>query len=687
MSFPNDPEYWRERLKEHLAWMKDGGKDGKGYEPDTINDRKSIVGGKTMDGAWIERALENGQNPGAFSENTIKRYLSSKSLGRNTEESYTTHIRGWCQWYGEQQTSEVRRAEREDETDWEQRLREYGRHLRMRNYYKESTVVSTLRNCRVWVRDAQGRGWNPGVFDPKRLDEFHYKKPHRRRIEWFCAYWTRAWVVRAGNEGQFELHNIENCVTTLAWVGENVYDMDKIDDREEFRKSADPWPDASEGTKRNVLDQIWRFGREIQVDDLVVMPQKRSSLDSRRIAIGRVTGPYQHDALLPKDVRAHRTVEWLRTDISRESIRDDLNRQLNQPPTVFALRKCDAAYRIQHLAYFAKDPGDRNPSVEQNQPSVHELELAGRLDQAAEELFCEPSYLEELVDLLKDKGQIILYGPPGTGKTYLAQVLAQALAPEEEARSLVQFHPAYSYEDFFEGHRPVVDEDKQMTYELTSGPLATLAQRAAAHTEERHVMVIDEINRANLPRVLGELLFLLEYRDKSIQVMHRPEGGFKLPENLWFIGTMNTADRSIALIDAAMRRRFHFVPFFPEREPTASLLRKWTEENAPEQAWIPDLVSAVNRELEEALGGDHLQLGPSHFMKHDLDDDGFERVWKYNIEPFIEDQLFGKPDKIKRFRLDAVLARHGPAEFAPQPDLAADESLGAYSDEPPANDE
>ena len=289
--------------------------------------------------------------------------------------------------------------------------------------------------------------------------------------------------------------------------------------------------------------------------------------------------------------------------------------------------------------------------------------LQERLEGAAEELLCDVHQLQEIVDLLEDKGQVILYGPPGTGKTYLAQELAEALAPEEQARSLVQFHPAYSYEDFFEGYRPVTDDDKQMTYELTTGPLAKLADHAADNPEQQHVMVIDEINRANLPRVLGELLFLLEYRDKSIQVMHRSDDSFNLPKNLWFIGTMNTADRSIALIDAAMRRRFHFVPFFPKREPTKSLLRKWTQEHAPGQAWVVDLVSAVNIELEKALGGDHLQLGPSHFMKTDLNDGGFERVWKYNIEPFIEDQLFGNPDKIKRFRLDAVLERHGIERF------------------------
>ena len=218
----------------------------------------------------------------------------------------------------------------------------------------------------------------------------------------------------------------------------------------------------------------------------------------------------------------------------------------------------------------------------------------------------------------------------------------------------MQFHPAYSYEDFFEGYRPVTDDDKQMTYELTPGPLAKLADHASDNPEQQHVMVIDEINRANLPRVLGELLFLLEYRDKSIQVMHRSDDSFKLPKNLWFIGTMNTADRSIALIDAAMRRRFHFVPFFPSGGRRRTCCLNGPNKHAPDQAWVVALVSAVNSELEKELGGDHLQLGPSHFMKTDLNDGGFERVWKYNIEPFIEDQLFGNPDKIKQFRLDAV---------------------------------
>ena len=298
----------------------------------------------------------------------------------------------------------------------------------------------------------------------------------------------------------------------------------------------------------------------------------------------------------------------------------------------------------------------------QDSPDTPGLGLAG----LATRLLVDVEFLADIVSLLEDKGQVILYGPPGTGKTYLARELAKELAPDDSCRALVQFHPSTSYEDFFEGYRPAgTGDDGGIRYELTPGPLARMAKRAENAPDQRHVMIIDEINRGNLPRVLGELLFLLEYRAESVQTLYRPEEPFALPENLWFIGTMNTADRSIALVDAALRRRFHFVPFFPDREPMAGLLGRWLERQ-DEPAWVGHLVDAVNDELKTELEGSHLLLGPSHFMKEygDSPDEQHEqlrRIWKYNIEPFIEDQFFGAPDRIEHFRFNAVMKRHGPA--------------------------
>lgn len=279
------------------------------------------------------------------------------------------------------------------------------------------------------------------------------------------------------------------------------------------------------------------------------------------------------------------------------------------------------------------------------------------LDQLAEELLVDRSFLDDIVGLLQDKGQVILYGPPGTGKTYLARKLAEALVPDPTRRSLVQFHPSTSYEDFFEGYRPETAPDGTMTYRLTPGPLSLLASRAAASPGKRHVMIIDEINRANLPKVFGELLFLLEYRNDQVRTLYRPEDAFELPKDLWFIGTMNTADRSIALIDAAMRRRFNFVPFFPNDGPMKGLLDRWLA-RAGEPAWVGELVAMVNDELTAALGGPHLQLGPSHFMRKGMDEAALHRIWRYNIEPFIEDQFFGDAGQIQYFGFDQVLARY-----------------------------
>ena len=305
-----------------------------------------------------------------------------------------------------------------------------------------------------------------------------------------------------------------------------------------------------------------------------------------------------------------------------------------------------------------------------------------RIEEAAEELLVDSSFLYDIKSLLKDKGQVILYGPPGTGKTYLAKRLAEALAPDPDFRSLVQFHPSTSYEDFFEGYRPVPGADGRIAYELTRGPLARMAAHDEGHPG-RHVMVIDEINRANLPRVLGELLFLFEYRGERVSTLYRSDGEFHLPESLWFIGTMNTADRSIALVDAALRRRFHFVPFFPGRGPTEGLLGRWLEREG-EPGWVDGLVAMVNRELTEAVGED-LQLGFSHFMRRGYreepseDDETLRRIWQYNIEPFVEDQLFGDRARIERFRFEKVIARYR-SKLKPD-DSSEDGADGGGSDE------
>jgi 5-methylcytosine-specific restriction protein B len=314
-----------------------------------------------------------------------------------------------------------------------------------------------------------------------------------------------------------------------------------------------------------------------------------------------------------------------------------------------------------------EDDGELDP----RQVAIDHIAVAGK------KLHVDRAVLDEIKELLDDKGQVVLYGPPGTGKTYLALELARAIADGDEDRVfVVQFHPATSYEDFFEGLRPKVTDAGQVTYERTSGPLVAIAEKAAKHEDEdrTYVLVIDEINRANLPKVFGELLFLLENRGRSARTLYRPEEPFRLPGNLKLIGTMNTADRSIALIDAAMRRRFHFVPFFPHDGMMKGLLRRWLADGNGRTA-VADFLDAVNKELLP-LVGEHLLIGPSHFMKADLSEKSLKRIWTYNVFPMLEEQLWGQQDQTAHWRWEQVSARYGDvlAGKAPREDVGAGSS-------------
>lgn len=339
------------------------------------------------------------------------------------------------------------------------------------------------------------------------------------------------------------------------------------------------------------------------------------------------------------------------------------------------------AYRDGAASEVAADEDVENDVAAGDRSDGEQVALVDHIAAAAKDLRVDRAILDEIVELLEDKRQVVLYGPPGTGKTYLGLRLAKAIAQDDPARiSLVQFHPATSYEDFFEGLRPKVTEAGQVTYERTDGPLVAIADAAAADPTHTYVLLIDEINRANLPKVFGELLFLLEYRSESARTLYRPEKPFSLPNNLWLIGTMNTADRSVALIDAAMRRRFHFVPFFPHHGPMKGLLRRWLEDGGG-RLGVADLLDAVNAELL-GLVGEHLLIGPSHFMKTDLSDRALERIWTYNVFPLIEEQFWGNEQEIARWRWDVVRRRFEPALTNQVAEVLAGQTIRDDGDEP-----
>ena len=301
------------------------------------------------------------------------------------------------------------------------------------------------------------------------------------------------------------------------------------------------------------------------------------------------------------------------------------------------------------------------------------------LDELAKKLFLtEPDdFLHEIKTLLDDKRQIIFQGPPGTGKTYVAQKLANHLADSEDRVTLVQFHPSYAYEDFVRGFRPTLTADRQAGFDLKDGPLLQAAERARRDEYQgiKHFLIIDEINRGNLAKVFGELYFLLEYRDEAISLQYQKAENekFSLPRNLYIIGTMNTADRSIALVDLALRRRFYFVEFHPDEEPVKGVLRRWLQAKHPEMEQVADVVERANELLKDDR---HAAIGPSYFMKKDgLDEDKVKRIWKHSVLPYIEERRFGGEEVSKDFDLDTLRRASAQADAG-----SADDEDGGAND-------
>jgi len=256
---------------------------------------------------------------------------------------------------------------------------------------------------------------------------------------------------------------------------------------------------------------------------------------------------------------------------------------------------------------------------------------------------------EHLVDQVQRWGQLLFQGPPGTGKTFIAETLARLLAGDEEGRvEVVQFHPSYAYEDFIEGIRPVVTEGSDLAYEVRKGIFMRLAERAMEFPEDPFFLVVDEINRANLPRVFGELLYALEYRGPE-HTFRLPYSGSEayIPRNITLIATMNTADRSIALVDAAIRRRFRHVDFAPDPR----VLKAWLESRnlgaIAEHA--ADRLVALNAQLGQVLDVDRL-IGHTHLMRDDLGEAGLAATWEEDVEPVLREHLFSQHEEIDKLR-------------------------------------
>jgi len=376
------------------------------------------------------------------------------------------------------------------------------------------------------------------------------------------------------------------------------------------------------------------------------------TVDGDDLFIGRVTGAPTWSPDAPLGQRRRRGVEWVNADepVKRARVRDDapsLYSRLRTLLTVTDLK--EDVDVVAALAGLVSAPTTERPVSATLPPATDEL---------AESVFLTRGWLDNVLALLREKRQVIFYGPPGTGKTFIAQALAAHVLEAGGDVELVQFHPSYAYEDFFEGYRPTgIGDGGGIAFALRPGPLRRLATEAEADPSRPYLLVVDEINRGNLAKVFGELYFLLEYRDRGIALQYSPEVEFRLPPNLFIIGTMNTADRSIALVDSALRRRFYFVPFAPTEPPFDQVLPRWLSKHDldPEPG---RLLAELNRRLAAEPGiGDEFAIGPSYMMTAGDGPPRLEHVWRYAIQPLLEERFFGvktRGDVEREFGLAAL---------------------------------
>lgn len=351
-----------------------------------------------------------------------------------------------------------------------------------------------------------------------------------------------------------------------------------------------------------------------------------------------------------------------RTTVARARVEDDdMARRL----VAFAFDgvEQDYSYFLGHTYWAERFAPEIDPlSAKEAEDAVEDdnASLVDMLPYTVDDIIAEGGFLARdtlfnIVDRLSSKKNLILQGPPGTGKTWLAKRLAKALigrrAPLPDQLRSVQFHPSLSYEDFVRGYRP-----SSNGLILTDGIFLQVVEAARAQPDLAHVLIIEEINRGNPAQVFGEMLTLLENTKRSradaMELAYRKIPGEKIhvPDNLHIIGTMNIADRSLALVDLALRRRFAFVtlePIFNDSWADWCRDRSFSDDMI---ALIRDRMTALNRAIaQDRALGPQFQVGHSYVTPTD-DDVSDPRTWfaeviDTEIAPLLAEYWFDAPDR------------------------------------------
>ena len=438
------------------------------------------------------------------------------------------------------------------------------------------------------------------------------------------------WVIAPGKGARLWSEFLELGIAAIGW--DDLGDLSEYESREAIH---DALIENGHGQNPTMASLgTWEFAHEIKKGDIVLAKKGRSVI----LGWGTVTGDYSYVSERA-EFQNVRTVDW-NPCVAPLNLRDLIT---TKTLTRFTPYKEWLRYVFELIDDELVSLGN-GPEV----PTVEPYDFAT----AVHDLFLEDAQFRQILDSISLRKNLILQGPPGVGKTFVARRIAWCLMghKDHESMEMVQFHQSYAYEDFVQGWRPT----EHGGFTLRNGVFYQFCERAKQHPEKKFVFIIDEINRGNLSRIFGELLMLIEADKRgpkhAIALTHGSSGErFSIPDNVHLLGLMNTADRSLAIVDYALRRRFAFETLKPAYG--TGKFREYLLEADVAQ----DLVDRIDRNLcalnerirQDKDLGPGFEIGHSYFVPEEsADEQWYRAIMETQIAPLLREYWFDRPNQV-----------------------------------------